>query len=82
MSILVLGGTGFIGSRLIPRLVARGQSVACLDLDPGAAKLPDGVKFDKPAGEALAELKPSPKLADHVRKSRELAVAEADVGDA
>ncbi len=33
-------------------------------------------------GEALAELQPSPKLADLVKKSRELAVAEADVGDA
>lgn len=45
-------------------------------------KLPDGVKFDKPAGEALAELQPSPKLADLVKKSRKLAIAEADAGDA
>ena len=37
MSILVLGGTGFIGSRLIPRLVARGEDVVCMDLDPDAA---------------------------------------------
>ncbi|WP_058555878.1 type I-U CRISPR-associated RAMP protein Csb1/Cas7u [Thiohalocapsa sp. ML1] len=43
--------------------------------------LPDGLKFDKPAGEPLAVLTPSPKLADLVRKSRELAAAEADVGD-
>jgi len=46
------------------------------------AALPQDVKFDKGPGEALAELKPSPKLADLVKKSRELATAEADVGDA
>ena len=44
MSILVLGGTGFIGSRLIPRLVARGQDVVCMDLDPGAATFAGRVK--------------------------------------
>jgi len=45
-------------------------------------KLPAGIKFDKPAGVTLADLKPSPKLADLVKKSRQLAAAEADVGDA
>jgi CRISPR-associated protein Csb1 len=44
-------------------------------------RLPDSLKFDKPAGEALAELKPSPKLADLVQRSRALAVAEAETGD-
>lgn len=60
-----------------------------LDLDGAIAlyeeavqALPDTLKFDKPAGEALAELRPSPKLADLVRRSRELAAVEADVGDA
>lgn len=60
-----------------------------LDLDSAiglygeaVAKLPEGVRFDKPAGEALAELTLSPKLADLVSKSRALAVAEGDVGDA
>lgn len=59
-----------------------------LDLDGAIAlyndavdMLPDGIKFDKPKGEVLAELQPSPKLADLVRKSRVLAAAEADVGD-
>jgi CRISPR-associated protein Csb1 len=70
--------------------VGRDGSTTHLDLDLAGAialyndavdKLPDAIKFDKPAGEALAELQPSPKLADLVRKSRELAVAEADVGD-
>ena len=36
MAILVVGGTGFIGPRLIRRLVARGQTVVCMDLNPGA----------------------------------------------
>jgi len=44
MSILVIGGTGFIGPRLIRRLIARGQTVVCMDLNPGAttpfAKMP------------------------------------------
>jgi CRISPR-associated protein Csb1 len=71
--------------------VAQDGGSTPLDLDLAGAialyneatgKLPDGVRFDKPAGEALAELMPSPKLADLVKKSRELAVAEADVGDA
>ncbi len=79
------------GSALKLEAVARDGSTTPVDLDFAGAialyneavgKLPDGVKFDKPAGEALAELQPSPKLADLVKKSRELAAAEADVGDA
>jgi CRISPR-associated protein Csb1 len=79
------------GCALRLEAVARDGSATPVDLDLAGAialyndavsKLPAGVKFDKPAGEALAELKPSPKLADLVKKSRELAVAEADVGDA
>ena len=37
MSVLVLGATGFIGPRLIRRLVARGESVVGMDLNPAAA---------------------------------------------
>ncbi len=71
--------------------VARDGSTIPVDLDlPGAialyneavSRLPEGIKFNKPAGEALAELQPSPKLADLVRRSRALAAAETDVGDA
>src|SRR5262245_42882406 len=36
MSILVIGATGFIGPRLIKRLVARGEKVVGLDLNPTA----------------------------------------------
>lgn len=45
------------------------------------AALPNGLKFEKAAGEALAELKPSPKLADLVKKSRMLAAAESEATD-
>lgn len=41
MPILVIGGTGFIGPRLIRRLVARGETVVCMDLNPGTASFPD-----------------------------------------
>lgn len=68
--------------------VARDGGTTPVDLDlvgaialynEAVGKLPDGIMFDKRAGEALVELQPSPKLADLVKKSRELAVAEADV---
>jgi nucleoside-diphosphate-sugar epimerase len=41
MSILVIGATGFIGPRLIRKLVARGQTVVGMDLNPGAAAFGD-----------------------------------------
>jgi len=41
MSVLVLGATGFIGPRLIRRLIARGESVVGMDLNPGAAAFAD-----------------------------------------
>src|SRR2546426_12741007 len=37
MSGLVIGATGFIGPRLIKRLLDRGESVIGMDLNPGAA---------------------------------------------
>ena len=40
MAILVLGGTGFIGPRLIRKLVERGNDVVCMDINPGAAAFP------------------------------------------
>jgi CRISPR-associated protein Csb1 len=79
------------GSALKLEAVARDGITTPVDLDLTGAialyneavgKLPDEIKFDKPAGEALAQLQPSPKLADLVKKSRELAATEADVGDA
>jgi nucleoside-diphosphate-sugar epimerase len=37
MSILVVGGTGFIGPRVIRRLAAKGEEVICMDINPNAA---------------------------------------------
>jgi nucleoside-diphosphate-sugar epimerase len=37
MSVLVVGATGFIGPRVIRRLVARGEKVVGMDSNPGAA---------------------------------------------
>lgn len=72
-------------------VVARDGGTTRFNLDlPGAIALyneavrmlPDSIKFDKPAGEVIAELQPSPKLAELVKKSRELVATESDAGDA
>jgi nucleoside-diphosphate-sugar epimerase len=39
MAIFVIGGTGFIGIRVIPLLVARGESIVCMDINPNAPTL-------------------------------------------
>jgi len=39
MSIMVTGGTGFIGARIVRRLVERGQDVVCFDMFPPRANL-------------------------------------------
>jgi CRISPR-associated protein Csb1 len=71
--------------------VARDGSTAPIELDltgairiysEAVAALPEDLKFDKPAGESLAELNPSPKLVNLLKKSRELAATGADGGDA
>jgi nucleoside-diphosphate-sugar epimerase len=41
MSIFIIGGTGFIGHRLVRLLVARGQTVTCMDVNPGAHSFAD-----------------------------------------
>jgi nucleoside-diphosphate-sugar epimerase len=37
MTVLVIGGAGFIGRRMIPILVRAGQSVTCMDIDVAGA---------------------------------------------
>ncbi len=37
MSTFVIGGTGFIGRRLVPLLAQRGEEVVCMDINPGTA---------------------------------------------
>jgi len=34
MNILITGATGYIGGRLVPRLIAAGHHVSCLARDP------------------------------------------------
>jgi len=45
------------------------------------AALPDSLKFERPAGEPLATLTPSPKLAHLIAESRRLVAAGTDLGD-
>ena len=70
--------------------VARDGSTTPLTLDFKVAlalyeeavmALPKSLKFDKPAGEPIATLNPSPKLAHLITRSRELAASGADAGD-
>lgn len=79
------------GSALRLEAVARDGSTTPVELDlagvialynDAVGMLPADIRFDKAAGDALAELTPSPKLAELVRKSRELAAVQTDVGDA
>ena len=44
MKVLVIGGSGFIGRRLIPLLLARGDSVTSVDIAPPVG-LPEGAQF-------------------------------------
>ncbi len=39
MSVMVTGGTGFIGNRIVRKLVDRGEEVVCFDLAPPRANL-------------------------------------------
>ena len=41
MSILIIGGTGFIGRRLVPLLAQRGEEIVCMDMNPQTANYED-----------------------------------------
>ena len=45
MSIVVVGGAGFIGRRLIPILENQGEQVVCMDINPGTASFGERVKM-------------------------------------
>ena len=38
MSIVVMGGAGFIGRRMIPLLAAAGHNITCVDIDAAGAR--------------------------------------------
>ncbi|MEP6905152.1 MAG: hypothetical protein ABI875_03665, partial [Gemmatimonadales bacterium] len=40
-TVFVIGGTGFIGLRVIRLLAARGEEIVCMDINPGAAAFED-----------------------------------------
>jgi len=79
------------GSALKLEAVGRDGETTALELDlPAAlglyndavAALPQEIGFQQAPGDALAELTPSPKLADLVRRSRALAAVDADIAEA
>src|ERR1700723_1010909 len=37
MTTFIAGGTGFIGRRLVPLLVQRGEEIVCMDINPQTA---------------------------------------------
>jgi nucleoside-diphosphate-sugar epimerase len=41
MSTMIIGGTGFIGRRLVPLLAQRGEEIVCLDINLGTASYDD-----------------------------------------
>jgi len=41
MKVLVLGGTGFIGPRVMRRLLERGHEVSCMDINPSSPLIAD-----------------------------------------
>ena len=41
MSTLIIGGTGFIGPRVMRLLLARGEAVACMDINPNTPAVAD-----------------------------------------
>jgi nucleoside-diphosphate-sugar epimerase len=53
MSVFVIGGTGFIGYRLVRLLAARGHAVTSMDINPGAHSFADlGPKVSSVRGDA------------------------------
>ena len=37
MTVMIIGGTGFIGRRLVPLIAQRGKEIVCMDINPQTA---------------------------------------------
>ena len=57
-TVFVTGGTGYVGGRLIPRLLARGHRVSALARPGSAAKVPAGC--DAVIGDLIERDEPEP----------------------
>jgi len=53
--VLLTGATGFVGSRLLGRLVAAGVNVRCLSRHPESVRVPSGSQVEVVAGDVLDE---------------------------
>ena len=53
MQILITGGTGYMGERLVPKLLARGHNVRVLARAGSASRVPNGASVI--IGDALIE---------------------------
>ena len=80
MSVLVIGATGFIGPRLIRRLVARGESVVGMDLNPAAA--PFARRADRRAGRPRRRHPVRGRDAHHARREAGPASSISPTGSA
>ena len=56
MAVLVIGGTGFIGYRLVRLLVARGETVTSMDVNPAAHSFADWAQKFARSAETLPSL--------------------------
>ena len=76
-NVFITGGTGYLGSRLIPRLVARGHAVRALVRPGSEGKLPAGC--EAVAGDALrrGDLRRGGAARRHLRPARRHAASRA-----